>query len=156
MFDHNDPVGAMAKKMGELFAIMVDEMCKEFGEERGTEVARRAVHKFGKMRGLNIRNKVLAADKPLTFENMEKYYDLPSNNGWDADTIIEGDVLIETTRYCPFADAWRGLRMEKQGSIYCEIDIAINKAYMGDIKFERPSIFYEGYDVPCKMVVTKI
>lgn len=156
MFDRNDPVGAMAYKMGELFAIMVDEMNREFGPERGSAVAAKAVERFGRMRGSRIRQAVLDAGEELTFENMEKYYDLPANNGWDADTVIEGGVLTEDTRYCPFAQAWRDLGLEKEGGIYCGIDVALNEAYMGKIKFERPAIFSDGPDAPCKMVVTKL
>ena len=82
--------------------------------------------------------------------------DLPPNNGWDADTVIENGVLTEDTRYCPLAAAWRALGLEKEGGIYCGIDIAMNQAYMGSIKFERPAIFSDGPDAPCKMVVTKL
>ena len=68
----------------------------------------------------------------------------------------EGGVLTEDTRYCPFAQAWRDLGLEKEGGIYCGIDVALNEAYMGKIKFERPAIFSDGPDAPCKMVVTKL
>lgn len=156
MFDKDEPVGQMAKQMGKLFAIMADEVIKEMGEEEGSRVIKKAVHRYGAMRGLNIRNKVLAANEELTFENMEKYYDLPPNNSWDATTEIEGDVLIETTRYCPFADAWRELGLEKVGQLYCGIDFAMNEAYMGKIEFERPYIFSDGEDAPCKMIVKKV
>ena len=156
MFDKNDPAGLMAKKMGELFAIMVDEMCKEYGEESGKKTAEKAVMRFGKMRGENIRNTVLQNNESLTFENMEKYYDLPPNNGWDADAVIENDTLTEVTRYCPFSAAWRELGLEDRGEIYCKIDIAINEGYMGKIDFQRPSIFSMGPDAPCKMIVKKL
>lgn len=155
MFDMQDPAGLMAKKMGGLFAIMVDEMCKKLGEEEGKAIAEAAVMRFGRMRGENIRNEVLAHGEALTFENMEKYYDLPPNNGWDADTEIVGDTLTEVTRYCPFAAGWRELGLEKCGEIYCKVDIAINEGFMGKIDFERPYIFSDGPNAPCKMIVTK-
>lgn len=153
MFDRNDPVGQMAEKMGMLFAIMVDEMCSEFGEEIGKATAERAVMRFGRMRGSNIRNEVLKNEEEITFENMEKYYDLPPNNGWDSDVEIKGGVLTEVTRYCPFASAWRELGLEDRGEVYCKVDIAINEGYFGKIDFERPSIFSDGPDAECKMIV---
>jgi len=156
MFDKNDPVGAMAYKMGQLFAILVDEMEQEFGEDRGRAVAARAVDRFGRMRGESIRQAVLQAGEELTLENMEKFYDLPANHGWDADTVIDGDVLTEDTRYCPMASAWRALGLEKEGAIYCGVDVAIHEAYCGKIRFERPAIFLDGPEAPCKMVVTRI
>lgn len=156
MFDKQDPVGAMAYKMGELFAIMVSEMEKELGEERGLEVAARAVDRFGAMRGSRVRQAVLDAGKELTFENMEEFYDMPPNHAWDSDSVIEGDVMTEDTRYCPFASAWRALGLEKEGEIYCRIDYAIHNAFFGDIKFERPAIFSDGPDAPCRMVVTRL
>jgi len=46
--------------------------------------------------------------------------------------------------------------MEKVGELYCEIDIAMNKAFMGEIEFERPNIFSDGDDAICKMIVKKV
>lgn len=156
MFDKNDPVGAMAYKMGELFAIMVSEMEKEFGEEQGRAVAMRAINRFGILRGSRVRQAVLDSGKELTFEHLEEFYDMPPNHAWDADTVIQGDRLTEDTRYCPLAAAWRDLGLEKEGEIYCGIDLAIHQAFFGNIKFERPAIFSDGPDAPCQMVVTKL
>ena len=69
MFDRNDPVGAMAYKMGELFAIMVDEMNREFGEARGRAAAASDLLKLacGRSREEVASNAILAvlADRPV-------------------------------------------------------------------------------------------
>lgn len=155
MIDKNEPVGKMAKQMATLFAIMADEVIQEIGEESGEKLISKAVHRYGAMRGLYIRNKVLEAGGELTFENMLKYYDLPRSSSWESEKVVEDGVFTDTTTYCPFAAAWRELKMEKIGKIYCEIDIAISKAFMGSIDFERLNIFSDGDDAICKMIVKK-
>lgn len=156
MFDKNDPVGSMAKIMGKLFCIMANEVIEQCGEEKGSKIVKDAVWKFGENRGNEIREKVLAAGEEINFENFEKYYDLPHNNGWDGESTINADELFEVTKYCPYAAAWKELGLEKVGALYCEQDVAMLKAYMKNIKFDRPSIFTDGENASCKMSVKNL
>jgi len=155
MPDEKDPVVGMCKLMAKLFAFMAAEVTEQCGAERGEEIIRSAVHKFGVHRGTVRKAATLAAGKELTLENFEEYSDLPHNNAWDADTVIEGGKLCEYTRYCPFADTWRELGMEKLGSLYCGVDEALCEGYFGeDFSFARPGgIFSDRADAPCTMEI---
>lgn len=156
MFDRNDPVGKATEMTAKLFALMADEMIRQCGEKEGSEMAKRAVRRFGVMRAEAVKQKILADGKAVTFETVEEYSDYPANCAWDSDTKIEGNVLRELTRVCPFSTAFREMGMERQGRLYCsEIDLALNETFFGDIDFERPRLFVDGPDAPCEMIVRR-
>lgn len=150
---NNDPVVAMAKVLGKLYYFMAKEVIDAYGEKEGKEVIRRAIWKFGANRGANIRKKVLENGEELNFENFEKFYDIPLNNAWDADSEATDTSLREVTRYCPYADAWKELGGEELGYIYCEQDIAMAKAYNDKVEFERPSNLMDGENALCEMIL---
>lgn len=155
MFDKNDPVGKMGEILGKLFAIMADEVIKQCGDEKGTKIVKDAVWRFGMYRGQKIREKVLAAGEDLTFENFEHFYDIPANNGWDANSELTDTYLKEYTRYCPYSQAWKELGLEKVGSLYCEQDEAMIKGYMDNVEFIRPTLFNQNKDSHCEMILNK-
>lgn len=157
MYDKNDPIGKSTEMTAKLFALMADEMIRECGEEKGGEMARRAVRRFGVMRAEAAKQRILADGKEITFETVEEYSDYPANHAWDCDTQIEGDVLREVTRVCPFSTAFREIGMEYPGCLYCEeIDRALNETFFGEIEFERPQLFSDGPDAPCEMIVRRV
>lgn len=153
MDNRNDPVAGMAKIMAKLFAFMAWEVIEQCGDQRGGEIVEAAVQKFGEHRGNLRKEATLAAGKSLTLENFEEFSDLPANDAWDCDTVIEGNRLVEDNRYCPFADAWRELGKEAVGSLYCGVDKAMLEGYFGEVQFERPALFTDGPDAPCAMIV---
>lgn len=155
MFDKNDPVGKMGEVLGTLFGVMADEIIKQCGEEQGEKIIKDSMWRFGFYRGQKIREKVLAAGEELNFENFEKFYDIPENNGWDADSEIKGDTLTEYTRYCPYAKAWKELGLENIGSLYCAQDESMMTGYMGNIEFIRGKLFNDNEEGHCKMIVNK-
>lgn len=157
MYDKNDPVGKSTEMTAKLFALMADEIIRECGEEKGGEAVRRAVRRFGVMRAEAVKKQILENGGEVTFETVEEYSDYPENHAWDCDTQIEGDVLREVTRVCPFSTAFREIGMEYPGCLYCnEIDLALNRTFFGEIEFERPQLFTDGPDAPCEMIVRRI
>lgn len=156
MFDQNDPVGKAVEMGAKLFALLADEILRECGEEKGSVIVQNAVRKYGAMRGKAIRERILSDGREVTFETVEEYSDYPPNNAWDCDSNISENTLVEYTRSCPFAKAFRETGLENAGKLYCqEIDIALNEAIFGDIIFARPRLFSDGPDSPCEMVITK-
>ena len=150
-----DPIGQVTEIMAKLFAVMADEFINEIGEEDGEKVVKRAVRRFANLRAKGIIDRIHADQKEVTFHTVEEYSDYPANNAWDCDSFIEGNVLREINRVCPYSNAFRELGMEKVGKLYCEeIDIALNEAFFGKIKFERPQLFTESSSSPCEMIVT--
>lgn len=157
MFNPNDPVGKATEMAAKLFALIADEVLRNCGEEEGSQIVRKAVRRYGLMRGETIRANILADGKELTFENAEAYSDYPPNQAWDCESQVEGNCLREVNRVCPFSAAFRALGLEQVGKLYCEeIDLALNQAIFGNIRFERPRLFTDGPDAPCEMIVTKL
>lgn len=157
MYDQNDPVGKAVEMGAKLFALLADEVLKECGKEKGSQIVKHAVRRYGAMRGKAIREKILAEGKDVTFETVEEYSDYPENQAWDSDSQVQGNTFTEVTRRCPFSTAFRETGLEEAGRLYCdEIDIALNEAVFGRICFDRPKLFTDGPDAPCEMTVTKL
>lgn len=154
MLNKNDPVGKMGEILAMLFAIMAEAIIAHCGEDDGKKIIKHAIYQFGFERGKAIRDRVLKDNNEINFENLEKYYDIPENEGWDCDTSITENKLREYTRYCPFAKKWKEMNMTDIGSMYCEIDEAIMVGYFGKIDFERLNIFNKNIDGHCEMIVT--
>ncbi len=85
MFNPNDPVGKATEMAAKLFALIADEVLRNCGEEEGSQIVRKAVRRYGLMRGEAIRANILADGKELTFENAEAYSDYPPNQAWDCE-----------------------------------------------------------------------
>lgn len=157
MFDKSDPVGKATEMSAKLFAFVANEILQECGDEKGSQIVRNAVRKYGKMRAEAIKKKILQDGKEITFETVEHYSDYPENDAWDCDSEISGNTFREYTRVCPFSTAFREVGLEKAGSLYCqEIDLALNEEFFGNIQLERPKLFSDGPDAPCEMVITKL
>jgi len=150
----NDSVGKMGEILAMLFAIMADGIITHCGEIDGKQIIRDAIYRFGYERGKAIRDMVLKDNKEITFENLEKYYDIPENNGWDSDSIIIDNKMREYTRYCPFAKKWNEMNMTDIGSMYCAVDESIMIGYFEDVDFERVRIFNKNNEGHCEMTVT--
>ncbi len=146
----NDPVIALGRIMAKLYKYMSDEVINAVGKDQGEKIVRKAVWKFGKERGKNIRNKVLDNNLDLTLENMIKYYDMPLNNAWEAEVELKADMFKEVVSYCPFAQEWIESNSEELGYIYCEQDIALMKAYNENIDFNRNENIMDGTDKKCR------
>lgn len=156
MYAANDPVGQVTEIMAKLFAVMADEVVAEFGQQ-GEAVVRKAVRRFAKLRAEGIISRIKSDGKEVTFHTVDEYSDYPANNAWDCDSFAEGEVLREINRVCPFSTAFRALGLEQVGKLYCEeIDLSLNEAFFGNIKFERPQLFIDSPDSPCEMIVTKL
>lgn len=153
VFNQNDPVAKMGEMLAMLFAVMADTVIKRCGEEKGTEIVKDAVFRFGYERGVGIRNKVLLSNEEITFENFEKYHDIPDNNGWDCESTHSDTRLWEYTRYCPYSNKWKQMGLESVGKHYCEVDRSIMLGYFGDVEFERLQLFDSSKDGHCEMIV---
>ncbi len=139
----DNEVKRFAKIMALLFYHLSKEVIDEFGE-RGRDVIKRAVEKFGTERGKSIREKVVLRGKPLTMENLSKYYDMPLKSAWEADTVTTEKTYDSKVYYCPFAEVWLSKNAPEIGLLYCEQDIALMKAYNPDIEFKRPKNLLNG------------
>lgn len=153
MHNPNDPIGKMGELMAKLFAIVANEVIEELGEDKGRELIKRGVWKFGLMRGQNIRQAVLDSGNELNLESFNNFSDLPASNAWDATADISDNVLIEQTRYCPYAKAWKELGLENVGKLYCYQDEAVVAGFFDSASFKHTKIFSDNEDGHCESVI---
>ena len=131
-----EEVRKMARLFGLMFYHFTNLLVEEFGEEKGIELVREAVKRFGLERGSKVREEVLKRGLKLTLENFRKFSDLPSI-GW-------GGKTRET--FCPFAEVWISKGAEKLCKIYCDVDIWKIVGYNPNIKVKRVKWVLEGDD----------
>lgn len=153
MHNPNDPIGKMGELMAKLFAIVANEVIEEFGEEKGHEVIKRGVWKFGVMRGQQIREKVLESGNELSLESFSNFSDLPPSDAWDATTDISGNVLKEYTRYCPYSKAWKEIGLENVGKLYCYQDEAMAAGFFDNATFAHTKLFVDNAAGHCESVI---
>ena len=149
----NDPTVATARLMATLYYFMAKEVIETLGEEKGREIIRRAVWKFGFYRGAKIREAVDKQGLEPNLETLVQYYDLPASNLVQAEVDVSSNNYSETTRYCTFAEVWKAFGAEALGLIYCEQDFALAAGFNEEIKCERPSNMMEPGSDKCRLLM---
>lgn len=140
----DNPVERMAKLMAELYYFMAKEMIDNLGPEKGKEAVRNAITKFGEARAQTMKEEAKEKGLPINNATYVKIKDMPSIS-WEKDPQNPTDIT-----YCPMHDMWQQLDANDIGSIYCEIDYVLYKAF--NIEFERPLCKTNG-DSCCRFLV---
>jgi hypothetical protein len=140
----DEPVGRMAKLMAELYYFMAKEMIDKLGEEEGRKAAREAVTKFGEARAAAMKEEAAERGLAINAETYSLVRDMPGIS-WEKDPGNPSDFT-----YCPMQDMWEQLGANDLGSIYCEIDYVLYKAF--NIDFERPLCKTSG-DACCRFII---
>ena len=140
----DEPVGRMAKLMAELYYFMAKKMIDKLGEEKGKEAVREAIAKFGEARAEAIKEEAREKGLELNNETYVKIKDMPAVS-WEKDADNPSDIT-----YCPMQDMWEQLGANDLGSLYCEIDYILYKAF--NIDFERPLCKTSG-DSCCRFLI---
>jgi hypothetical protein len=146
-----DPTVEMAKLMAMLYYFMAKEIVDSEGEEKGRDIIRRAVWKFGRYRGAKIRENVDARGLPADLENLVKYYDMPTSKLTETEVKVTPSSYEEVTRHCTFADVWTAFGAGSLGLIYCEQDFALAEGFNKDIKCSRTSDMMEPGADTCEL-----
>jgi len=148
-----DPVVIVGRLMATLYYFVGKEVVDTCGKEKGEELIRRAIWKFGTYRGKNIRKTVEEKGLGLNLENLVKHYDLPVTKLSDSDVKVTATLYKEITRYCTFAQVWKEFKGEDLGKIYCEQDFALAKAYNSNIECFRPHNIMDGGGANCELTM---
>ena len=131
------------RKLGRLFGLMFyhfsNLLVEELGEERGRELVREAVRRFGLDRARQVRERVVAMGLEPTLENYGRGADLPEI-GW-------GGPTRET--HCPFAEVWFEKGAVDLCKLYCDVDIWKYVGYNPEIEVKRTAWVLEG-DPECR------
>ncbi|MDQ7095223.1 L-2-amino-thiazoline-4-carboxylic acid hydrolase [Desulfosporosinus sp. PR] len=144
-------VRQMGRMMASLFYHVTKEVISELGEERGTELVKRAIKAYGSERGYQHQENVLRAGIEHLPENYVELADLPPL-GWDVEKVEPGEnkTHIKIT-YCPLAEYWKEKGLEKIGRLYCAVDQAKYEAFHPESDYVHLKNALDG-DGFCEMV----
>ncbi len=131
----NEAIKVMSVHMANLFYYLTKEVLADFGDP-AKESFKRAIVEFGRARGQAIREKVLADGLPLTLENLDKYYDIPLDQGWQTQREYKDNVRNNVTDNCTQALIWKEKNWEEVGHIYCLVDFAIREGFSDNVEFQ--------------------
>ncbi len=124
-------VQVMARRVALLHHYMAEVLVEQFGEEKGKEMLREIIWRYGCESGITARAKVEELGLPVIASNFNRGSDLPKW-GWQADSVVceDGEIRGRVT-YCPFAQVWKEKGSEELGRFYCIVDEAKYDAYNG-------------------------
>lgn len=143
----------MAEKMKEpvsmfvlfakMFSITAKNLEKEFGE-KGLNVLAESVKEFGMERGKDIAARAHADGADNTLEQYLSHYDMGRSEEFGYQTVYESNEIHQEFKQCVFAKAWMDAGQDKYGRIYCEnIDPAIVTGYNQDMECIHEHIMYD-------------
>ncbi len=142
-----EEVAEQVRRLGRMFGLLFYHFSRliidELGEERGRELIREAIRRFGLERGRRMKKRALALGLEPTLENFGRVSDLPEI-GW-------GEAPKE--RFCPFAEVWFEKDALELGKLYCDVDVWKYKGYNPHIAVERKSWILDGDD-ECRYELT--
>ena len=116
----------MVERLAYIHYAFAKTLVEELGEDRGREIASRAIEKYGAtVAGIVQKNLEGQGVEPI----LENYKDLPSW-GWDFAPVEPPPErpygLSSKVTNCPLARAWKDLGKEAEslGRLYCRVDQA--------------------------------
>jgi hypothetical protein len=129
-----EQVVSMCRRLAELYISFAQTLVEELGQEKGREVIRRAIHRYGQGVGERIRQKVEAQGLPLTIENFRKFSDLPSLVFKGSPLVVEGERRNRVYD-CSLASVWKEMGEEELGRLYCYVDQAKIEGYNPEFEY---------------------
>jgi nitroreductase len=129
-----------------------DTLIKEFGEERGRELIRKAVDAYGERIGEEARQKALKRGKKLGLDNFES--DLP-DIAWETELVVVDGEERARVHHCPLASEWLKWSDHKTARLYCFVDQAKIKAFNPDFEYIHIKNLLDG-DSFCELAVRPV
>lgn len=148
MEKNKENIQRMAIFSAQLYYHLTKAIVDDFGEEAAERVIKKGIYEFGLERGKNIAEKVKAKGLKLSNENLDKFYDMPIDEGWSPEREEdEKEVTYGVTRSCIFADYWISKNWQKFGRLYCEVDPAIREGFNPKLSYEPQTNILDGDDI---------
>lgn len=124
-------VALVVERLALLHLAYAETLFRELGEERGRELAVRAIREYGCKIAAKVREGAEARGLPLTPENYNGGGpNWPSLGACDRVERIEVEGEQRVRIYgCGLAKAWQAQGQEALGRLYCLIDVAKMMAY---------------------------
>ena len=135
-----EKIEIMARALAAYHAFFANEAIDMLGEEKGTELVKKVVARFGRERGKRIREKTEAKGEAPTLASMSANYDLPLSVAWEMVNFEDGSDIT----YCPMHEEWEKMNMIKEGKLYCAVDAAMAEGYSDNLVFSRLCTLMEG------------
>ncbi len=135
-----------------IYHYFCETMIDELGEEKGTEMIKKAVDAYGTHVGLAARRKANEKGLALTPENFEN--DLPFL-AWETESVIVDGEERRRVHHCPLAKEFLNLGDPKRGRLYCWVDQAKMKAFNPEYEYVHVKNILDG-DPYCELVVRRV
>ena len=128
-----------------MFAIVARRVEERLGEE-GRQIMVDAVKEFGFERGRDIARRAAARGQDNTLEHYLENYDMERSDNFGYDNTYTKDAVYQEFSGCVFAETWMAEGQEKYGRIYCEnIDPSIASGYNQDLECIHDKIMYDDH-----------
>lgn len=139
---HSEPV-SMYQLFAKMFAYLAKEVTERFGEE-GEAAIRAGVQAFGEERGRDIAQRALANGLKNDPLNYLTSYDMERSDNFTCTDKYGEDQVEQLFTQCVFADQWMHDNTEKYGILYCDvIDPAIAKGYNENMECIHEKHFFK-------------
>ncbi len=148
-----EDVEIMARRLALLFRCFCEEIDKEIGTNKGRELVKKVVDRYGAICGEEALKAVTKLGLKNTAENYSKGQDLPSI-GWEFEIISSTeDNLVIKIKHCPLAVQWKEMGLNEYDRIYCNVDQAKYSSYNDKLICEHVENVLDG-DESCMIRVT--
>ena len=134
-----------------LYHYFAKTLVEELGEERGTDLIRKAIDAYGAHIGKDARHKADEKGLPPTPENFEN--DLPMLAWKSEKVMVDGEERVRVHR-CPLAKEWLDLGEGKAARHYCFVDQAKMRAFNSDYEYVHVKNLLDG-DPYCELVIRR-
>jgi len=148
--EKSQDVEAMAQAMALLYYCLADEFVARYGPE-AKEHIKKAVTRFGEMRGQHIRKRCDEAGLEPNVDSLASCYDLPLAKAWEMVSAREPGTRRTQISRCPLACVWKDLGAPDLGRLYCEVDPALVRGFSPKMTFRCEKNVLEG-DPECLLV----
>jgi nitroreductase len=134
-----------------IYHYFCETLAKEFGQERGRELIRKAVGAYGERIGQDARKKAQEKGLALSPENFES--DLP-DDAWKTEVVVvDGEERVRVY-YCPLASEWLTWGDPEMARLYCYVDQAKMEGFNPEYEYIHVKNLLDG-DPFCELVVRK-
>jgi len=137
-----DPV-SMYQLFAKLFAHVAKEVSDSFGDE-GKGAIKRGVKNFGEERGRDIARRAEAKGMTNDVASYLTSYDMDRSDLFECKDTYGEDQVEQLFTRCIFAEQWEKDQMEEYGYLYCEmIDPAIARGYNENLECIHDKHFFK-------------
>ncbi len=136
-----------------MFAWLSKAIIERVGEQKGKEIVRRAVRKYGGERGRRMGLRAKASGQLLDVATFFAYAEYRPISGRMKAKIVEKscNFTLEASR-CPWCDAWKESGLIPYGHLYClDVDEAILHGFNPSLKMNIESTLSGGAE-KCRLV----